>query len=97
MEVRLMLRPIKRKVVVGIGVLAIGVLAVACAGSPGLGARTPRLHASIGGFTVELPSVTLPFMSPASQPATSQTTTTTQSSVQDVTHSGEGCPIALPQ
>jgi hypothetical protein len=93
----LVLQEVRRKVVLGFGILAVGILAVACSGAPQLTSTPGGFQASVGGFSVRLPDVTLPFVSSSPKPANSQTTTTTQSAVQGAVQSGEGCPIALPQ
>jgi hypothetical protein len=92
-----MLRDIRRKIALGLGIVTVSLLAVACAGATQFSSTTGGIQASVGGFSVRLPGVVLPFVSAAPKPATAQTTTTIQSSIQDVTYSGEGCPIALPQ
>ena len=92
-----MLLQVKRKVVLGIGVLSLGVLAVACSGAPQRNSTTGGFRASIGGFSMQLPEVKLPFVSSSPMPAQSQTVTTTQGTLQGAVHTGEGCPIALPQ
>jgi hypothetical protein len=91
------LQEVRRKVALGFGILAVGVLVVACAGVPRISSTPGGFQAAVGGFSVRLPEVTLPFVSSSPKPVISQTTTTTQSTVQGAVHSGEGCPIALPQ
>ncbi len=92
-----MFHQIRRKVGVGIGVIAVGMLAVACSGAPQISSTPAGYQASVGGFSVRLPGVTLPFVTSSPKPANAQTTTTMQSTLQGAVHSGEGCPIALPQ
>jgi hypothetical protein len=91
------LQEVRRKFVLGFGILAVGVLAVACSGAPAITSTRGGYQASVGGLSVRLPDVTLPFVSSSPKPANSQTTTTTQSAIQSTVHGGEGCPIALPQ
>ena len=92
-----MLLNVRRKVVFGIGVMSLGVLAVACSGAPQLSSTAGGFQASIGGFSMQVPEVKLPFVSSSPAPGQSQTVTTTQGTLQGVVHSGEACPIALPQ
>ena len=91
-----MLLNVKRKVVLGIGVMSIGVLAVACSGAPQLSSTAGGVQASIGGFSMQLPEIKLPFVSSSPQPVQAQTVTTTQGTLQGAVHTGEACPIALP-
>jgi hypothetical protein len=88
---------VRRKIVLGFGILAISVLAAACTGAPQLTSTSSGFQASVGGFSVRLPDVPLPFVSSSQKPVNSPTTATTQDTVQGAVHSGEGCPIALPQ
>jgi hypothetical protein len=89
------LKPIRRQVIVAVGVVAIGVLAVACSGgatiAPGPGGTT-----TFAGFSFQVPTVTLPLAGPAlTRPAMATTQTQAQEQVQGVTHSGAGCPLSL--
>lgn len=86
-----MLRQLKRKVVLALGMIAISAVAVACAGSPQVVSTTDGFQATIGGLSFRTPALTLPFAQPAPAQAT------TQSALQGAVHSGEACPIALPQ
>jgi len=89
------LQQIRRKVAIAVGVVAIGVLAVACSGGatimPGPGGTT-----TIAGFSLQVPPVTLPLVGPVlTVPATTTTQTRAQTQAQGVTHSGAGCPLSL--
>jgi hypothetical protein len=86
---------LRRGVAVALGIVGIGVLAVACAGSPGIGSASPPGRATIGGFTFQVPA--LPIRVPLPGTAQAPQQTTSQATLQGATHSGEGCPIALPQ
>lgn len=92
-----MLREIKRKAIVGIGVAAIGVLAVACSGTPQVSSTMGGFQASVGGFSFVVPSPAIPLISPASKPATATTTVSKKDELIGAVHSGEGCPLNLPQ
>jgi hypothetical protein len=92
-----MLQRVKRKVALGIGVLAVGVLAVACSGAPQFGSTTAGFQASVGGFSFQLPSLTLPFVSPGPKQANPQAVTTAHSTSQGASFTGGGCPLDLPQ
>jgi hypothetical protein len=92
-----MLQGVRRKILLRFGILAVGVLAVACAGAPQVNATTGGFQASVGSISMRLPALTLPLVSPSPKPVNSQTMTSTQSTLQGAVHSGEGCPIALPQ
>ena len=94
-----MLRRIKRNVVVGIGIAAIGVLGVACAGVPSFGSTPAQFHTPVGGITVPVPTGLLPFVAPAMPQANpqAQTTTSMKDTLQGAIHGTEGCPLALPQ
>ena len=92
-----MVKQIRRRVTIAVGVVAIGILAVACSGgaaiSPGPGGTT-----TLAGFSFQVPTVTLPVVGPVlTSPAmtTTQTQTQAQEQVQGVTHSGAGCPLSL--
>jgi hypothetical protein len=87
----------KRKAIVGIGVTAIGLLAVACSGAPQVSATMGGFQASIGGLSLELPSPSIPLVSPLLKPATTTTTASKKDELIGAVHSGEGCPLALPQ
>jgi hypothetical protein len=92
-----MLRRIKRNVVVGIGIAAIGVLGVACAGVPSFGSTPAQFHTPVGGITVPVPTGLLPFVAPAMPQANPQAQTTSKATLLEAIHGTDGCPIALPQ
>ena len=93
-----MLKQIRRRVTVAAGVVAIGVLAVACSGGAAIGPG-PGGTTTLSGFSFQVPTVTLPLVGPLlTRPAmtTTQTQAQEQLQAQGVSHSGEGCPLSLP-
>ena len=88
---------IRRGAAAAVGLVAVGLLAVACATAPGLGAASPTGRVGIGGFSFQVPALPFRVGVPGSVPATQQTTAQSQATLQGATHSGEGCPIALPE
>ncbi len=88
---------VPRKVLVGASVAAISVLAVACSGVPQLSATTAGMRATLGGMSIHVPALPFSFRAPAMGQPEAKPATTTQSTLQGATHSGEGCPLALPQ
>ena len=90
-----MLRQIRRNVVVGVGIAAIGVLGVACSGVPSIGATPAQFQTPVGGVSVPVPSGLVPFLAPVLPQLMTQTTS---KAIQiEAVHGVEGCPIALPQ
>jgi hypothetical protein len=87
---------VHRGVLVGIGIAGAGLIAVACATAPGIGSASGPGRAVVGGFSFQVPVLPNRVTWPGSVNATS-TTAQSQSTLQGATHSGEGCPIALPQ
>jgi hypothetical protein len=92
-----MLQQAKRKVVLGIGVLAVAVLAVACSVAPQFDSTSAGFQASVGGVSFRLPTVTLPFVSPGPKQANPQVVTTAHSTSQGASYTDGGCPLDLPQ
>ncbi len=92
-----MVHGVKRKAIVGIGVTALALLAVACTGATQVSSTTGGFQASVGGVSFALPSTSLPLASPLLRPATTTTTDSKKDELVGAVHSGEGCPIALPQ
>ena len=93
----IVLKQIRRKVTVAAGVVAIGVLAVACSGGAAIGPG-PAGTTNVAGFSFQVPTVTLPLVGPLlTRPSMTTTQTQTQEQVQaqGVAHSGEGCPLSL--
>ena len=92
-----MLQQLKRNVVLGIGVAALSVLGVACAGAPSFGATPAQFQTPVGGVTVPVPTGLVPFLAPVLPQIMTQTQTTSKASQIEAVHGVEGCPLQLPQ
>jgi hypothetical protein len=88
-----MLRTIRRRVAVGLGIVAVGALAVACSGGvPRFGSPVIAGPVHLAGYSIQLPPLASPF-----DKATMSSQTQAQVNAAASVHANpEGCPLALP-
>jgi hypothetical protein len=87
---------VRRRFVVGVGVVAVGILGVACSGNPGLHPVSTRVQGVLGHVSIQVPFSSKPITIMAPGQDNQSTMAQNQTSLQGSTHSGEAWPIALP-